>query len=467
MPGKVLIIDDVATNRIVLKVKLVTSCYRVIQAMSGAEGLELAKREHPDVILCSARLPDMDAMMLAETLRNTAEISTIPLIVITSDLSRTLRINALKAGVDDILNKPLNEYTLLARIRSLLRARDTAEELRLRDGTNRALGFAEKPQGFTAPGNIAIIADTQTTALHWKRNLGPLLPDSLQAMAVKDAMLRLSGSAAPDVYAVALDPENPEPGLRLMADLRAHSKTRHSAILAVSENDTPRIAADALDRGANDIMPHGFEAAEMALRLTAQITRKRIGDRLRENMRDGLRAAVTDPLTGLFNRRYAIPHLARIAEKSNIAGRDYAVMAIDLDHFKRVNDCYGHAAGDAVLVEVARILQMHLRAVDLAARIGGEEFLIVMPETNRHCTSLAAKRLCDIIHDTPFKIPGQPTPIRITVSIGVALGTDQIDIQSNITQGAPIGILEEADKALYGSKAHGRNQVTFSEQTAA
>jgi two-component system cell cycle response regulator len=238
------------------------------------------------------------------------------------------------------------------------------------------------------------------------------------------------------------------------------------------------LAVDALDRGASDVVLEGFAGREIALRLARQIARKHRLDQLRADMRDGLRAALTDPLTGLFNRRYAMPRLARIAKAAAQSGRDFAAMSIDVDHFKLINDRFGHAAGDAVLVQLAELLRGAVGEQDLVSRIGGEEFLIALPETSRTAAQMAAKRICNMVRDAAFPVPGRDRPLHVTVSIGVALLSD---VQTGeVAEGVGMGtmlaptlqggddetalhqqVLEQADKALYGAKAHGRNQVTL------
>ncbi|PIE12904.1 MAG: diguanylate cyclase response regulator [Rhodobacterales bacterium] len=467
MPGNVLIVDDIATNRIVLKVKLATSYYQVAQSASGMEALEFARKSHPDVILCSDRLPDMDALEFTRTLRSDPLCSTIPVLVITASRSCQLRLKILESGANDILTKPLDEPLMLARLRSLLRSGETADEIRLRDGASKALGLAEPMQDFSRPGLVALVAPTRTEAIKWKTVLGPKFAHRLLPLALKDTMRQAFDDCLPDAYAIATGstPKDHSLALRLLSDLRAHSETRDCGLLAVVSNPNGQILAEALDRGADDVMSSGCEPGELALRLNTQVQKRQRAERLRESMRDGLRAAVTDPLTGLHNRRYAMHQLARISEHASNSGQQYAVMVMDLDHFKLVNDRYGHSAGDAVLVRVAKLLSENLAPEDLVARIGGEEFLIVMPVADHRKVEFAARRLCRIIREAPIHIPGNAAPIHITVSIGVALGGTTQD--SDTRRLTPPDVLENADAALYGSKSQGRNQVTFSNRTAA
>ena len=130
-------------------------------------------------------------------------------------------------------------------------------------------------------------------------------------------------------------------------------------------------------------------------------------------------------------------------------------MVADLDHLKQINDQYGHAAGDTVLVEVSRRLNTNLRAIDLVARMGGEEFLIIMPETKQGEAETAGKRLCNLIHDTPIELANGKCQVSVSISIGVALGGGSNDPRQSAAQ-----VLDLADRALYGSKSEGRNRVT-------
>ena len=157
----------------------------------------------------------------------------------------------------------------------------------------------------------------------------------------------------------------------------------------------------AFDLGAHDLVAHGIPAEELALRLSRLLARKRDADALRASVQDGLRLSMIDSLTGLHNRRYGMAQLAAIADISRRTGQEYAVMVVDLDRFKSVNDRWGHAAGDAVLIEVAARLNRNLRDGDLLARIGGEEFLIALPETSLADARGIAERLCHAIEESP------------------------------------------------------------------
>ncbi|MFD2173839.1 diguanylate cyclase [Rhodobacter lacus] len=470
MAGKVLIVDDVATNRIVLKVKLAGARYETIQAGTGAEALRLVAQESPDLVLLDVQLPDMSGLDVCHRLKADPATRHLPVIVVTAFPTPGLRLEALRVGADDFITKPFEELTLLARLRALMRMRETDEELRLRESTCQELGFAEAmAPAIEPPARIGLVAPDRETCVGWKNAMARFLPhDMLRVLDYQGALSAAAETPPLDAYVIAADLTRPGEGLRLMSELRSRTGSRH-AVICVGVPDAAReTSAVALDLGASDVTPGRLTdpalAEEAALRLRAHIGRKRRHDRQRERVADGLRLALVDPLTGLYNRRYAMPHLARLAERSRQSGRSFALMALDLDRFKSVNDTYGHPAGDAVLIEVARRLTMNLRQVDLVARIGGEEFLVAMPETSLEAARNAAERLCRVMEQTPFELPSG-LRIDITVSIGLAIGGGLNDPGTD--PAAIEQLIHQADRALLGSKAEGRNQVTVFHRGAA
>ncbi len=452
MAGKILIVDDVATNRIVLKVKLASAYYETVQASGGAEALLLARAMRPDLVLLDVELPDMSGTEVCEQLKADPATRDIPVVMITAFHDMARKMEALQAGAEEVFWKPLDEMVLLARLRSLLRARETAEQLGLRDSTYKELGFAEASQPFGGQALVGLVAGRMETALAWKRELQNHLADRILVLDRETALGDFGNGPVPDVFVVAADLTRPGDGLRLMSELRSRAATRYSAVCVMLPADARETAAVALDLGASDLIEAQADPAEMALRIRTQIARKRQSDRLRSSLADGLRLAMIDPLTGLHNRRYALPHLARIAERAQAAGRQFAVMVLDLDRFKSINDTFGHAAGDTVLVEIADRLKSNLRAVDLIARIGGEEFLIALPDTTLEAAQATAERLRRVVGDRPVPLPKGKGSIPVTLSIGLALGADP-------AAGTVEDLIGLADRALLGSKADGRNQV--------
>ncbi|MDO6588275.1 diguanylate cyclase [Salipiger sp. 1_MG-2023] len=452
MTGRILIADGVPTNRIVLRVKLTAAYYEVLQAGSGADALRLVARDKPDLVIVAADLADMSGAEFCRRLRSRPEAVETPVIVVPPDSDRADRLTLLAAGADEVLPRPVDELVLLARLRSLLRARNAEDELRMREVTQKALGMAEDTAGFEAPARVTVVpVQPEIPVRSAVATLRTRLRDRIEAVT-PDMALR-HDCAGTDVFVIVDTGTRAGSGLSLLTQLRASPLFRQAAIVYVSRPECRREAASALDLGAGDLLSQGFDAEELVLRLPQQIARKRTEDRLRDTMRNSLRAAVTDPLTGLYNRRYALPYLSRLAERAAAHTRPYALLLADIDYFKHINDTHGHATGDVVLVEVAQRISQNLRAADLVARIGGEEFLIAIPDAAPGVASRTAERLRHVIASVPFSLPGPGTKaIDVTLSIGVAVampGSGEM----------PETLLDHADRALYAAKGAGRNQV--------
>ncbi len=477
MSGRILLVDSIATNRIVLRVKLLAAHYTVTPCATLEEARAAMNVERPDLILIDLTGPAIAAHDLCRAIKTDPDTQAIPIIATGSFPTPSARIAALRAGADDVLEKPLNDAVLQARIRSLLRARDATSELRLREDTQRALGFAEEAEGFTPAGRVAVVTDHASDPTPSLIGLMERLPQPYSLLESDRMLTAEAMTPLPDLFIIDGAgglAGRPVAGdvFRMVADLHSRSETRHAAQLVILPENASDMAAMVLDLGANDLVTERVSADELAHRVRALLRRKIQADRLRDNVRHGLQAAVTDQLTGLYNRRYALPHLAQMAEQAQAKGRDFTVMVLDIDHFKSINDQYGHAVGDKVLAEVARRLRDNLRAVDLIARIGGEEFLVAMPDTTAAQGQVAAERLRRMIEDSPFVAQTDPTNqnktmavatprIRVTLSIGVAVGGPGSQPSEDVDM-----LFNRADAALYSAKSAGRNMVTVSQSAA-
>lgn len=453
MQGRILVIDAISTNRIVLKVKLTGAFYKVLQASCIAEALETARHERPDLILAANGLPDGTAADLCRSLAATPSLARIPVIAIGAQITSAARLDTLTAGASDVMTHPVSETLLLGRVRSVIRARNALAEWQMREETSCALGLAEPAAEFAPAGRIALVGENIPLLQGWLRSLADQLRCNLRVTPLREALASQHAAQPADVIVIALPESEADEGaaLRLISELRASAQTRHTGLLVVQLRPDEKRATTALDLGADDAMCNGFCAEELAVRLRALLRQKQQMERVHQTVRTGLREVVHDPLTGLFNRRYAMPHLARVLERSKQSGRCFAVILGDMDHFKRINDLYGHASGDAVLVEAANRLQNAARGFDMVARVGGEEFLILMPGTNSDIAQKVAERLRGHIHDAPFRIPGAKRPVPLTMSFGLAIGTPA-------TESAEV-LLDRADKALYSAKTRGRNRI--------
>lgn len=460
MTGTILILDDVVTNRIVMKVRLIKACYQVISASSLDEGLEAARVARPDVIVLGSGICAQGVPSALDRLRRDPATSGLPCIVITPPDDPALRALSITAGAAEALSRPVPEAQLLARLRQLLRDR-------LAGGPPEALmpmGLAEGQGAFDAASvapQIAVIWGDKATAVSWKHALSQRFGTAPRLISADTALLESGSDAAADIYLISADLTARGDGLRLMAELRARPGSRNAAFCIGVSAGPGDHAADALDLGADEVVadhptrPGALD--EAVARLQACLRRKSAEDAQRQRLASQLRDAVTDPLTGLANRRVAMAQLARISAEANAQDHDYAVMVLDLDHFKRINDRYGHAAGDTVLSAVADRMTQTLSKGCLIARMGGEEFLCLIPHADREAAVDLAQRLCNQVAASPIKLPTLRTgeamkPVTVTMSIGVAIGGPGEDGPT---------VLNRADRALLASKASGRNRVTL------
>ncbi len=462
MTGRVLVVDDVATNRLLLRAKLSSAYYDVVVAENGHQALEMARSEQPDMVMLDVMMPDMDGFEVCAILKGSQETSHIPVIMVTALDTPEERIRGLEAGADDFLSKPFNDLALFARVRNLMRMKMMFDELRLRDLTSRELGLTdyvcEQDIDLELGGPILLAPPSHAEGLDWERQLRDRLGVATIVTNSEREATNLARMELPDCFVVHQNLAEGGDGLRLVSALRARPETRQSAVILVVENGDVQTAAKGLDLGASDYIESPFDVNELIARIRSQLRRKRYSDRLRSNVRNGLKLAVIDPLTGIYNRRYAAQHMNRVMERAHETGGVFAVMMIDLDKFKSINDRFGHDAGDAVLKEFSRRLQENIRGVDLVARFGGEEFFVAMPDVDRQAAAMAAERIRRAVEGAPVTLPGGAGEVSVTVSVGVAIA-DASDQDAET-------IIKRADLALYNAKETGRNRVTFFAQAA-
>jgi two-component system cell cycle response regulator len=215
-------------------------------------------------------------------------------------------------------------------------------------------------------------------------------------------------------------------------------------MIIIEPGDDARLLRD-LDMGVNDYIVRPVDPSELLARVRTQIKRKRYTDYLRTRLEE------TVALTALHNRRYMTSHVKTLFEESSQRGKPLSVLLLDIDYFKAVNDSYGHDAGDSVLREFAARVRRNIRSIDLACRLGGEEFVVVMPDTDLAKAYLVGERLRQCIAAAPFYAGERIGTLEVTASVGVAA--------LEFADDTPELILKRADQALYCAKRDGRNRV--------
>ncbi len=455
MPGRILVVDDVATNRLIARSKLVANYFDVIEAESGEQAIELAEREQPDLILLDVLMPGIDGFETCRRLKAGRTTMHIPVVMLTALDQQADRLRGLDAGADDFLSKPYPDMALFTRVSSLIRMKQMVDELRLRHETSHELGLegmtcADSGLNF-ADSSVLLICNSRDLMAGTVAEIRGRLGCAIETAEGEAAARALLASNRYDACVIGPNLSDGEP-MRIASLLRARPETRQTSVMMVFPPGDLSKAHLAMEIGVADYLTYPPDFAELIARLKVQLRRKHYSDRLRSSMHDTLVMAVTDPLTGLYNWRYTNNHLESLIARHQPGGRGLAAMMLDLDRFKSINDSHGHGAGDEVLREFARRLRENVRSIDLVSRVGGEEFLVVMPDILPENAERVAERVRGAVEEAGFQLDGVPAPLPVTVSIGLAF---------HRPGEAGNALINRADAALYASKNSGRNMVTL------
>jgi two-component system cell cycle response regulator len=450
MTARILIVDDVPANARLLELKLTAEYYQVATAADGFAALRQATSWQPDLVLLDVMMPGMDGFEVCQRLKADPATLHIPVVMVTALDEKSERLRGLQCGADDFLTKPVEYDTLLARVRSLVRLKRLLDEWRARGETARALGLM--PEELHEPavkGARALVVDDW--AFGAENVQKALMQEGIVPAHARSGVEALQHCAHTpfDLIVISLSMTEDDP-LQLASQLRAADRTHDIPLLLLAEPDQRKMILRGFDLGANDWLLRPVDEHELRVRARNQIRRKVYQDRMRADLGQALALALTDPLTGLYNRRYLLRHLGGLLAAPNSYG--VAVLMLDVDHFKTVNDRYGHPAGDAALRLVAELLRQRTRVFDSVARYGGEEFVVVMPGVTTQEAMLAAERLREAVLQLRF-VPAPDIAHRLTVSIGVAV------CLAPVPGASPESLIQAADVALYDAKGRGRNRV--------
>jgi two-component system, cell cycle response regulator len=451
--SRVLIVDDIPTNVRLLQARLMAEYFEVLTASSGAEALEICNTQSIDIVLLDVMMPVMDGFEVCRRLKSSPKTHHVPVIMVTALDQPSDRVKGLEAGADDFLTKPVDDVQLLARVKSLARLKNLTDELRARalTGQQMAIEDAQRVMDSVSAdnGQVLIIDTDQRNA---ERVRGYLERQHKIDILTRPADAVLALADAPyEVVMISMALTGFDP-LRICSQIRTLEQARTLPIILMAEESDRAKVVRGLDLGVNDFIMRPIERNELAARVRTQLRRQRYSVQLRESVSNTMALAVTDELTSLYNRRYFDRHLSVMLDKAREQERDMAVMLIDLDYFKMVNDTHGHDVGDAVLKEFALRLRRNIRGVDLACRYGGEEFVVLMPDTDFRQAQGVAERVRSAIAERHFEV-GTSRALDVTVSVGVALNESETD--------TPDALLKRADVALYRAKREGRNRVVF------
>ncbi len=455
MSARVLVVDDILPNVKLLEAKLSCEYYDVITATSGQEALEKVETENPDIVLLDVMMPGMDGFEVCSRIKSNPEKAHIPVVMVTALTDVEDKVRGLEVGADDFLSKPIDDIALMARVRSLARLKMALDEWRLRENSANQFGVVtEKTNLMQEPVEGARILLVEDKDFDKNKIVQSLSQDLNIVMSVDNGMraMELISSQDFDIMMVSLNLRE-EDGLRLCSHLRSNEKTRSLPIVMIAEQDDMPRVAHGLEIGAHDYILRPLEKNELIARVRTQIRRKRFQQRLRSSYEISLSMALTDSLTGLYNRRYLEVHLEKLIANNAHSNKALGVIMMDIDHFKSVNDTHGHKVGDEVLQVFAERLKNNLRSFDLVVRLGGEEFVAILPDVMPERAYFVAERLRRAIADEPVPCSVEGGFLNVTTSVGGAIINNG---------GHPIAaVLERADKCLYEAKHAGRNCSVF------
>lgn len=459
MTARILVVDDVDSNVKLLEARLLSEYYEVVVAYNGLEAIEICQGGQIDVVLLDILMPDIDGFEVCRRLKADPHTSNIPIVMVTSLDSPQDKIRGLEAGADDFLSKPVSDLQLISRVKSLARLKLVSDELFQRTGTvaeadvetllasKMGQNYGDKDEA----ARVLVIDEDELAAARLRLILGEYYrvdiacdPNTALIRAIETDYDSIVVSANFTYY----DP------LRLCSQLRTIERTRLVPIILVVREDEGALVVRALELGVNDYLMRPLEKLELFARLRTQIKRKCYNDLLRQSLNRSIAMAVTDSLTGLHNRRYLDTHMPILLARATGRERPLSIIMLDFDHFKRVNDQFGHEAGDDVLREFATRLRRNIRGMDLMCRYGGEEFVVVLPDTDVEAARAVAERVRSAVSDMPFVIANGKHRVNVTISVGIG-GLRLIGDSAE-------ALLSRADAALYQAKKNGRNCIVAS-----
>ncbi len=453
MTSRVLVVDDIPANVRLLESRLQAEYFDVRTALCGRDALEIAENERVDLVLLDVMMPDMTGFEVCAALKANQRTANVPVVMVTSLDNSDDRVKALECGADDFLTKPVSHVAMLSRVKSLLRLKMVTDELELRASALESVGlgsvsvFADTAK---ITGRILVIDDRDNST----RAIRKALPAPFEVMIVADPAEATTIAEEGDFDLIMVSAAlKTGDGLRLCTQIKTIDALRQTPVVLITDAEQSELVMRALELGVNDYIIRPIDPNELRARVRTQLRRKLYQERLRNTVSSAVELAVTDPLTGLHNRRYLDAHLASAVTRAVTTQKPVCVLVFDIDHFKGINDTHGHDAGDDVLTDFAERMRRGVRGIDLVARYGGEEFMLVMPETDSEFARQVAERLRSDVEKVPFTTRSG-AQIPVTVSIGLAEWRGVSDTAE--------ALVKRADDALYSAKRSGRNRVVAS-----
>ncbi len=421
---KILIVDDSSTSRKIVKHELERGGFTVIEAKSGEEGLEVLKREIVDLIIVDIEMEGMDGFEFSRRIKEDPSFYSIPIIMLSSINDPMTIKKAIESGIVEYFVKPFKHGELLSFVEDFIKPSNISKE-------DKKILVVDDSK-----------AQTSVLAHILKKNGKEIIPfnDPFKALSYlrnnKNVSLIIT-----DIYMPGMN------GIELSK--KAKLINSDVPIIGISATRSKKVVLDALSSGMDDFLYIPFFEEELNLRVNLQIMLYDKISSLNSLNKKLKELSSKDPLTSLFNRRTMFDLLEREFERSNRNNSVFSVIMFDIDHFKKVNDVYGHQKGDEILKSFAGILRESVSPYDTPARVGGEEFLLLLPNTDKQSAHKVGerirKRVMEIIVDG----------IKVTVS-GGGSSSEELSEDQKISD-----LIKIADDRLYRAKKSGRNQIVL------
>lgn len=457
MPGRALIFDPMITHRIMLKAQLSQDFFAVSLASDDKEFFDTLRHNPPDVVLMSYTSERDAGFKNLYKLRNDPTRTYLPVVFLHGGRDLHIWDQSHDCLADDVLAYTADRWLMNARLNLLIRSKEKIDSVVARQRTISDMGFAEESLPFPPPLAQGVILDLSHALCSfnsdYQNKLTTLLRRDFPMLDLRLSSPSVNDARPPDVILIDQHTQNCETGLAALAEMRKTATKSGTQALYLANHKGAEIAAKAIELGARDFTIGLPSVAELACRLRRLIWLRHMELRAERAVSQHLKSALTDSMTGLYNRRYALQYLTRLLARPAASDKNVTVMVLDLDRFKSINDSHGHLVGDTVIRETAARLLKNLRSADLVARIGGEEFLIVLSDTAYPIVRDIAERLRSEIASIPYECE-HGVKVAVSASIGVSALRDRWI--------CPTDLIESADTALYKAKGTGRNRVTFS-----
>jgi two-component system cell cycle response regulator len=452
----ILIVDDDPLNRKLLDAQLSSDQYNTITAADGFAAMEKAKTENPDLILLDIMMPGLDGYEVTERLKEDPETKDIPIILITALDETEDKIKGLECGADEFLNKPVNTAELLARAKSLLRLKLYKDQLKSRKQSQQifteAKGIEEQSDERVNLPTILLVEDEEKDA---RLIQNYLQGDTYRLEFAKSGEEALSFVLRQKIDLILLDIILPGmDGFEVVSRLKDSEAAKNIQIVAITSLQDMQSKIKGIELGADDYLIKPVNKHELKARVSALVKKKAYLDTLHDSYETAVHSAITDKLTGLYNRAFFEHFLGLELKRADRQKVPVALIMMDIDDFKQCNDNFGHLVGDEILRELGTLIRGGVRELDLAARYGGEEFALVLPNTDKSGAFIVAERIRKAISEHAFL----PDTILPTQKISVSMGISIYPLEAATGK----DLIKTADDLLYKAKDEGKNRSCIS-----